>query len=120
MKCSNHPETEASAICMHCGVALCAGCADKTPTRRTVCSPGCAQAVAETEATLAAIRRKTLGGHRLTGYFCCGTAVVLGFIALLAAFGRQWDLFALQLPLAVGAGVSGFFFLRLAGRNETG
>ena len=119
MKCSNHPQADASAICMHCGAALCAGCADKTPTRRTVCSPGCAQALADNEAALAVIRRKTLGGHRLTGYFCCGAAAVLGVIALLAGLDRQWDLFALQFSLAIGAGVSGFFYLRLAGRDET-
>ena len=95
MKCLQHRLTEAHAIC----------------------SPACAAALAENEHALAALRRKTLGGHRLTGYFCCGAAAVFSAFAVLAALGRQWDLSALQLALAAGLAVSGFFYLRLAGRD---
>ncbi len=117
MKCAKHPQTDASAICTHCGAGVCADCVELTSTRRIVCSPECAKSLAETEATLAAIRRKTLGGHRLTGYFCCGAAAILGVFALFTGLDRQWAAFSLQLPLALGLGVSGFFYLRLAGSN---
>ena len=119
MKCAKHPQTEAHAICIHCGAGVCADCIARTPSRRIACSPECAKALAEAEAALNAIRRKTLGGHRLTGYFCCGAALILGAFALLTALDRQWAVFALQLPLALGLGISGFFYLRLAGRHET-
>jgi hypothetical protein len=119
MKCARHPGVDALAICVHCGVGVCADCARKTPGQRTVCSPACGQSLAQAEAALGAIRRKTLGGHRLTGYFCGGAAAVLAVFALLAGLDRQWPVFALQLSLAAGLGLSGFFYLRLAGSSET-
>lgn len=118
MKCSNHPQADALAVCVHCGAGVCADCAQKTPTRRTVCSAECAGALAETESTLAAIRRKTSGGHRLTGYFCAGAALVLGVFAALAALDGQGGVAALQAALALGLAASGYFYLRLANRNE--
>ena len=118
MKCSNHPQTDALAVCVHCGAGLCRDCAKKTQSRRTVCSTECAAALIETESALASLRRKTLGGHRLTGYFCLGAAVILGLFAALAGSDGQWGLFLLQSALGLGLGVSGFFYLRLANRNE--
>lgn len=118
MKCSNHPETEANAVCIHCGTGLCADCATKTPTRRIVCSPECAKDLADAEDVLAGIRGKTLGGHRLTGYFCCGAAAVLGIFSVSAGLEQQWEMLTLQLAAAIGLGLSGFFYLRLAGRGE--
>ena len=118
MKCSNHPQTDALAVCVHCGCGICADCARKTPSLRTVCSDECAKAVAQTESTLASLRRKTLGGHRLTGYFCLGAGVILGLLAVLAKSEGQSGLFLLQSALAVSLAVSGFFYLRLANRNE--
>jgi len=118
MKCANHPQADAIAICIHCGAGVCAGCARKTPAGRTVCSPECAKNLAEAESTLAAIRRKTQGGHRLTGYFCGGASAVLGIFAALAGLDRQWDVFLPQLLLTAGLGASGFFYLRLANHHE--
>jgi len=117
LKCLRHPQSEASAICIHCGAGLCAVCGEKTANRRFVCSPECAEALAHTETVLNGIRRKTQGGHRLTGYFCCGVGVAILVFSLIAGFNRQWDLLALQIPLAIGLGVCGFFFLRLANRS---
>jgi hypothetical protein len=73
----------------------------------------------EADATLSAIRRKTLGGHRLTGYFCYGAGIVLVMFAVLAGLEQQWPVFILQLLLAIGLGASGYFYLRLSNRNET-
>jgi len=117
MKCFKHAQIEARAICIHCGIGLCADCAEKTPSGRMACSPECAKALAETESLLTAIRRKTLGGHRLTGYFCCGAGTALLAFSTWAGYNQQWDLLTLQLPLALGLGLSGFFYLRLANRN---
>jgi len=89
----------------------------KTPSGRIACSAECAKALAETEDTLALIRRKTLDGHRLTGYFCCGAGAALLALSALAGYNQQWDLLSLQLPIALGLGVSGFFYLQLANRN---
>lgn len=118
MKCSNHPQTDALAVCVHCGIGVCAECARKTPSLRTVCSQECAKALAETESALTSLRRKTLGGHRLTGYFCLGAGVILGLLAALAKSEGQSGLFLLQSALAISLGISGFFYLRLANRNE--
>lgn len=118
MKCATHPQTDANAICIHCGSGVCADCAQRTPGGRTVCSQECAVGLAATESTLAAIRRKTQGGHRLTGYFCGGAAVVLGIFATLAGLDRQWGISLLQWLLTAGLGASGFFYLRLANHHE--
>jgi hypothetical protein len=73
----------------------------------------------EADATLSAIRQKTLGGHRLTGYFCCGGGMVLAIFAVLAGLEKQWPVFILQLLLAVGLGASGYFYLRLSNHHQT-
>lgn len=120
MKCHTHSQTDAAAICIHCGAGVCADCAQKTPSQRIVCSRQCAKALAETESTLAAIRRKTQGGHKLTGYFCYGAAVIVSVFALLAGLDSQWGIALLQGLLASGLGASGFFYLRLANTSEAG
>lgn len=117
MKCSKHPQSEASAICIHCGAALCVACVEKTASQRIVCSSQCANALADAEESLLAIRRKTMGGHRLTGYFCCGAGVVLLGFSLIAAINQQWEWLSLQLPMALGLLVCGIFYLRLANRS---
>lgn len=119
MNCYHHPDSQAVGVCVHCGSGLCAECAEKTPSQRLVCSPGCAQSLLENEAILASIRRKTLGGHRLTGYFCCGAAVVLLLFSAFAAGNKQWEMVMLEFPIALGLALSGFFYLRLANRIES-
>lgn len=117
MKCSKHSNADAQAICIYCGVGLCVECAQKKPSGRVVCSAQCAQALAEMEDSLIGLRRKTLGGHRLTGYFCSGVGAGLLVFSALAGYNHQWDLLILQLPIALGLGICGFFYLRLANRN---
>jgi hypothetical protein len=118
MKCFYHPETDALAICIHCGAGVCTNCARRSAAQRITCSDECAKALSETESVLVNLRLKTLGGHRLTGYFCAGAGLVLGLFAGLSGAEGQWLLFSFQAALALGLLVSGIFYLRLANRNE--
>jgi len=118
MKCAQHPQADAAAICIHCGAGVCGDCIQRTASRRVVCSQACAQGLAEAESTLAMIRRKTQGGHRLTGYFCVGAALALGVFAALAGADGQWGIVLLQSALGLGLGLSGYFYLRLANNHH--
>jgi hypothetical protein len=118
MKCSNHSQTDARAICIYCGVGVCGECAERTVKNRIVCSTDCANALAEEEAALQGIRAKTLGGHRLTGYFALGAAVILAGFSAFTAIGQQWEILAFQLPLTLGLAISGIFYLRLGSKKS--
>jgi hypothetical protein len=118
MKCLKHPLIDAVAVCVHCGAAVCLDCVQSSTSHKIVCSEACAKGLAETELTLATIRRKTQGGHQLTGYFCCGVALVLGVFAVLSGVDKQWLVAALQGLLALGLGLTGFFYVRLAKTHE--
>ncbi len=117
MYCTQHPLIQASALCCYCGAGLCAACISRTPSGRIVCTPECAQALTEAEALLMSIRRKTLSGYQFTGYFCFGAGVLLLIFSVLTGYNQQWDVLALQLPIAAGLVSSGVFYLRLANRQ---
>ena len=94
MKCFTHQEAEATAVCIHCGQALCAGCMQKSKSGRVVCSAGCASALERAERVIHGLFERNIKGARSTGIF----ATVAGF--MLMGFGLHelsrgmWELFA--------------------------
>ena len=80
MKCATH-HTEATALCVHCGRALCPDC--KPPANeRTVCSERCATALAQTDRAMQLILQKSLQNTRASAfyYLLCGGLCAAGSV----------------------------------------
>lgn len=96
MKCSNHSQTDAVAICVFCGHGLCSSCATKSTTGRAICSPACSAGIAAAEAALESIRQKTIGANKLAVYFLLGAGILfVGFAiyeAIRAMSSGRWIL----------------------------
>jgi hypothetical protein len=117
MKCLTHPESESSAICIHCGRALCSVCITKSQSQRVVCSPQCAAALLKTEQSLESVRKKSVSSLRSTGWFLIAVSVV--FLVFAALVHRELPLLGPFLfPCGVVFVVTGFVFIRLARRKE--
>src|SRR5271166_4379561 len=80
MKCSTHLNADATAVCIHCGRALCPSCATKSESGRVVCSTTCSAALLRTEQALDSLRARSVSSLRSAGYMMLATAVVfVGF-----------------------------------------
>jgi hypothetical protein len=79
MKCATHNQ-DATAICAHCGVALCPTCSRVSASQRTACSEGCAQALTKADRAIETILRKSTQLAKASAYGCflCG-ALMIGF-----------------------------------------
>jgi len=120
MKCYIHKETEAVAVCVHCGRAVCTACATPSQSGRLVCSPPCATAIKQMEDFIGSTRHKTTRSARFNMYFCIG----LGVVFLVFAIASYFDIHSWPLTGFVGAAGIGFI-LRGAGysrvvRRDTG
>jgi hypothetical protein len=74
MKCATH-HSEAVAVCVYCGRALCADCAKSSATQRMVCSDACAAALTCADRAMELILQKSLQSARasaLYSYLCGG------------------------------------------------
>lgn len=117
MKCSNHPDAEGSAVCIHCGRALCSACITKSESNRIVCSTACASALLSAEQALDSLRTKSASSYRSNGYFMIAIAVVFVGFTILAY--RQYPILGpFVLPCAAIFAVTGIVFVRLAKRKE--
>ena len=120
MKCSCHPNSEAIAICIHCGRGVCQSCQTKSPTGRTVCSDTCLSALRLTEQAIESLRTKAISGARFTGYFCLAAGLVMAAFAFVPIRGHiVWHIASLCLGFAIvfiGAGVG---YIRIAKRKES-
>lgn len=117
MKCLTHKDTEAIAICIHCGRALCESCATRWETGRFVCSPACGTASKQMEDFIAGTRHKAVRGARVTAHFLYGTAAVFGASAVFFYFDGVWQLTAFLGACSVGSALSGLSYIRVAKRN---
>jgi hypothetical protein len=118
MKCYTHKDTEAVAVCVHCGRALCAVCAAPSQSGRLVCSPACAAASKEMEESIASTRHKANRSARVNAYFCFG----LGAIFVVSAVAMYFDIQSWPLSIFIGASglglcLAGMGFNRVAKRN---
>src|SRR5258706_1740807 len=112
MRCSNHIDLEATAICIHCGKALCSNCATKSASGRTVCSPTCAGDLLATEKALNSIQQKTISSGRTAGYLLLTCGFVFGAFSVIPLVDGHWQVSVLTLPMALIFVIIGFSRLR--------
>ena len=93
MKCAPH-ENEAVAVCVHCGRALCASCAQSTANQRMVCSDTCATALSRNDRAMQLILQKSYQNARASAFYCylCGA---------LSAGGAVGANFYLPMPFLI-------------------
>ena len=93
MKCSQH-QSEAVAVCVYCGRALCADCLPAPAGPRLVCSAACAATLARNDQALQLILQKSLQSARASALysFLCGG---------LSAAGAVGAAFYLPVPFLV-------------------
>jgi hypothetical protein len=90
MNCFSHHETEAVALCAHCGKGLCEECASRSASGRWVCSRACALARGTRRPALHPLFLHCLsGGLLLAGVFYLAhgvwqLSVFLGLAALIS------------------------------------
>ena len=74
MKCFLHNSTNAVAVCMYCGRALCPACIPASPSGRVVCSGECATALGRNERALQLLLDKSVHSARASAFYCylCG------------------------------------------------
>ena len=118
MKCSTHPNADATALCIHCGRALCPSCTMRSESGRVVCSTACSAALLQTEQALQSIRAKSVSSLRTTGYFVLAAGIVFGGFGVLEFFnGIESLAFFLLLLCAVFFAV-GAVYLSIARKKE--
>jgi hypothetical protein len=74
MKCFKHNQTEAIAVCPHCGRALCPECVPTPTSARITCSAECAAALASEGEALQSLLDKSVQSARASAFYCylCG------------------------------------------------
>ena len=119
MKCATHNQ-DATAICAHCGIALCPACSRAAGSQRTACSESCAQALTKADRAIDTVIRKSTQMAKASAYGCffCG-AVMLAF----GIYARlRYPQFRVAPPLMAAMGVGllvfGAWYQRAAGKEE--
>lgn len=118
MKCSTHPSADATAVCIHCGRALCPSCATQSDSGRVVCSAACSAALLRTEQALDSLRTRYVSSLRSAGYMmlaCAGVFVGFGSFEIYSGITR---LAFLLFPAGLVFGITGFAYLSIARRKE--
>ena len=118
MKCAAH-QSEAVAVCVYCGRAICRECAQSPANGRMVCSDACASALARHDLALQGLLQKHRQNARASAFysFLCG---------VLSAGGAVGAWFYLPVPFLIWfcAGctlvfaVSGLWYARIASRPD--
>ncbi len=74
MKCIKHNSTDAVAVCMYCGRALCPACIQTPTASRLVCSNVCDAALERTERAVQLLLEKSMQNARASAFYCylCG------------------------------------------------
>lgn len=86
MKCVNHMENEAVAVCAYCGRALCPACIEEPKAPRIVCSLNCAQGLARNEQALQTILNQGIRAARASAFYCYLCAALSAGAAVVAWF----------------------------------
>lgn len=73
MKCFKH-KTDAVAVCVYCGRAMCGECATSPAAPRMVCSTECAAGLARNERVLQLLLQKSVQSLKASAFYCylCG------------------------------------------------
>src|SRR5207248_10528047 len=69
MKCATHHD-DATAICAHCGRALCPKCERVKSSTRTACSATCAEALVKSDQAVDLTLRKSIQLAKASAYDC--------------------------------------------------
>src|ERR1700677_3042230 len=118
MKCSIHNNTDATAVCIHCGQALCPGCITKSESGRVVCSATCSAALLRTEQSLNSLRVRSVSSLRAIGYISVATALVVGGGGLMELHNGIPQAGYFLLAMTPVFAISGFVYLRIAKRMQ--
>ena len=118
VKCFNHPDLEATAVCIHCGSALCSQCVARSKSGRVVCSPVCSSALQRAEEALVTVRQTNLSAGRVVGYLCLSSALVFACFGFIALRDGVWQLCALCESVAVVLAITGTIAFRIVARKE--
>jgi predicted nucleic acid-binding Zn ribbon protein len=101
MKCSNHQNADATAVCIQCGRALCPNCSTKSKSGRVVCSEKCSTTLLQTEETLQSIRTRHVRSLWASASFLMAGGTVFGVFGLFEVYNGIPRLGFLLVPLAV-------------------
>ena len=118
MKCFNHPDVDATAICTHCGLAVCAKCITRSKSGRAVCSTTCSAALERYEQAFLSMHLKGLSGFRIIGYLTISSALVLACFGFVALHDGIWPLAALCFAFTAIFVVIGAVVFRMVKRKE--
>lgn len=74
MKCTNHNTTDAVAVCMYCGRALCPNCIVPPTASRVVCSSVCRTALERNEGAVRLLLENSVQSAKASAFYCylCG------------------------------------------------
>ena len=86
MKCFTHSATEAVAVCVYCGRALCAECTRKSDASRLACSSKCADALWRGEKALELILEQSVRSAKASAFYCYLCAALSAGAAVVAWF----------------------------------
>ncbi len=111
MKCRTH-QADATAVCVHCGVALCPSCTTKSPSARCVCSQACAEATARAELGLRLILEKATKGHTVSAFFCFLLGGLWILFAIPAFLFDAWPMGLFLGVMALGYIIGGLAYRR--------
>jgi hypothetical protein len=119
MKCHAHP-ADAVGVCAHCGRGLCADCARLTDeSRRLVCSPACAAALARTDKAIQSILQKSVQNARASAYYSYLCAALSAGGAIGAAYYLPSPfLVAFTAACSVVFVAAGFWYGRITRRQN--
>ncbi len=118
MKCFNHKDTEAVAVCVHCGMALCNACAVRSGSGRLVCSDTCSTSSGRIEEFISSTRNKSVRGARISAYLMFGSGII--FVLSAAFFGvfyHDWFLTSFVGLFGVVLAISNIGYMQVAKRN---
>ena len=118
MKCSTHLNTDATAVCIHCGRALCPSCTTKSESGRVVCSATCLAALLRAEQAIDSLRVRSVSSVRSSGYMMIASAVVFAGFGSFEVYNGIARLAYLLFPVALVFGITGVVYLRIAKRKE--
>jgi hypothetical protein len=116
MKCFNHTNIEAVAMCLGCGKALCPECCQSTDSGILVCSDACREKTENDGEIVRLIRQKTLTQNRVSGIFCIFVGVIFGFFGVYNLTGPRFflPLAIFMIATCIGFIVGGIMYLRVA------
>mgnify|MGYP000872296735 CR=1 FL=1 len=86
MKCFKHNASDAVAVCVHCGRAMCADCVSFRLATRIVCSADCGAGLERESQALQLLLAKSAQTARASAFYCYLTAALSAAAAVAAWF----------------------------------